>query len=861
MAKKLILSPKLYVVLLIIAAALLTFIGSISYKQISEFKQAANSVTHTLEVETEINNLFAIYSQMESAQLTNLLRKDTLVTSISFQKYIDESNATFKRLNELVLDNPIQETHLTRIGELQNNLVTALKAIAVSPKVRLKYSVNERNKLDEVSHIMAELNQRKNFMLIKEEKLLKERKEEFNSYAFLSPFMILVLGAFAMFVFVLSFIKINNERKSRSRAEAFLSSVMAKTENIVNFYEPIFNDNGEVTDFKLVYANERNKTDFGLDPEVIVGQPISKIFPFTVLNGEYDVLAQSFIDKKEGNLSRQVLLNGKKIWLDSLIRPLNDGLLVIAKNTTHEKESVAKLNTLNLELQEQYEEIKETDEFLQNVIRSTNNVISYFEPILDKEGTIIDFSILYTNEEIKNTTGQSPDELVQKKISEAYPFLMENGVFEFFVEAILTGKPVEFERDYIFNGVHMWFDTYAIKTGDGVCVTSKNISKQKQDEQKILEVNDQLKIQNAILRDAKTLAKIGSYRWDVLSDDEDNSEISDNLYSLLDCEPQEFLPTHENYKKFIHPEDLAGYKKNLKEAIDKKKSVDFSYRIINKSRKIKHFRTTGHFQDNALIGVIQDISTQIKDALKLKEKNQELKRSNEELESFNRVASHDLQEPIRKIQMFISRIEDSDYENLSEKGKEFFTKISSSSERMRMLIKYLLSYSRINKTKSEFTSVSLVEIIDKVQEDLEARIKESGVEIIVDNLPTLNAVPFQMEQLFNNIISNAIKYGGKEDPRIIIDCKKLKRNEIPNNFIKKHKSYYRISIIDNGIGFEQEHADKIFELFQRLHQKTEYSGTGIGLAICKKIAQNHGGHILAESALGKGSTFCVFLPA
>ncbi|WP_282164550.1 ATP-binding protein [Cellulophaga baltica] len=861
MAKKLILSPKLYVVLLIIAAALLTFIGSISYKQISEFKQAANSVTHTLEVETEINNLFAIYSQMESAQLTNLLRKDTLVTSISFQKYIDESNATFKKLNELVLDNPIQQTHLTRIGELQNNLVTALKAIAVSPKVRLKYSVNERNKLDEVSHIMAELNQRKNFMLIKEEKLLKERKEEFNSYAFLSPFMILVLGAFAMFVFVLSFIKINNERKSRSRAEAFLSSVMAKTENIVNFYEPIFNDNGEVTDFKLVYANERNKTDFGLDPEVIVGQPISKIFPFTVLNGEYDVLAQSFIDKKEGNLSRQVLLNGKKIWLESLIRPLNDGLLVIAKNTTHEKESVAKLNTLNLELQEQYEEIKETDEFLQNVIRSTNNVISYFEPILDKEGTIIDFSILYTNEEIKNTTGQSPDELVQKKISEAYPFLMENGVFEFFIEAISTGKPVEFERDYIFNGVHMWFDTYAIKTGDGVCVTSKNISKQKQDEQKILEVNDQLKIQNAILRDAKTLAKIGSYRWDVLSDDEDNSEISDNLYSLLDCEPQEFLPTHENYKKFIHPEDLAGYKKNLKEAIDKKKSVDFSYRIINKSRKIKHFRTTGHFQDNALIGVIQDISTQIKDALKLKEKNQELKRSNEELESFNRVASHDLQEPIRKIQMFISRIEDSDYENLSEKGKEFFTKISSSSERMRMLIKYLLSYSRINKTKSEFTSVSLVEIIDKVQEDLEARIKESGVEIIVDNLPTLNAVPFQMEQLFNNIISNAIKYGGKEDPKIIIDCKKLKRNEIPNNFIKKHKSYYRISIIDNGIGFEQEHADKIFELFQRLHQKTEYSGTGIGLAICKKIAQNHGGHILAESALGKGSTFCVFLPA
>ncbi|WP_158975303.1 ATP-binding protein [Cellulophaga sp. L1A9] len=861
MAKKLILSPKLYIVLLIIAAAMLTFIGSISYKQISEFKEAANAVTHTLEVETEINNLFSIYSQMESAQLTNLLRKDTLVTSISFQKYIDNSNVTFNKLSNLVIDNPIQQTHLTRVGELQINLLAALKAIAVSPKVRLKYSTKERNKLDEVARIMAELNQRKNFMLIKEQKILTESKKEFNSYAFLSPFMVLVLGVFAMFVFVLSFIKINNERKNRTKAEAFLSSVMAKTENIVNFYEPIYNEDNDVIDFKLTYANERNKTDFGLDPETIVGKPISKIFPFTVLNGEYEVLAKSFIEKKESQLSRQVLLNGKKIWLESVMRPLNNGLLIIAKNTTHEKESVAKLNALNLELQEQYEEIKETDEFLQNVIKSTNNVISYFEPIIDKEGIITDFTILYTNEEITNTTGQKPNEVVQKKISEAYPFLMTNGVFELFCKAVDTGKPVEFERDYIFNNVHMCFDTYAIKTGDGVCVTSMNISKQKQDERKILEINEQLKRQNAILKDAKTLAKIGSYRWSFLDEKEESSDISDNLYILLDCKPQEFPPTHENYKKFIHPEDLPGYKESIKEAIDKKKSVDFSYRIINNSRKIKHFRTTGHFQDDALIGVIQDITNQVKGALKLKEKNQELKRSNEELESFNRVASHDLQEPIRKIQMFISRIEDTDYDNLSERGKEFFAKITSSSERMRMLIKYLLSYSRINKTKSEFTTVSLEEIIEKVQEDLEARIKESGVDIVIDNLPTINAVPFQMEQLFNNLISNAIKYRGEEAPRIIINCKKIKRNGIPDNFVKKYKSYYRISIIDNGIGFEQEHADKIFELFQRLHQKTEYSGTGIGLAICKKITQNHGGHISAESILGKGSTFCIYLPA
>jgi light-regulated signal transduction histidine kinase (bacteriophytochrome) len=178
-----------------------------------------------------------------------------------------------------------------------------------------------------------------------------------------------------------------------------------------------------------------------------------------------------------------------------------------------------------------------------------------------------------------------------------------------------------------------------------------------------------------------------------------------------------------------------------------------------------------------------------------------------------------------------------------------------------MLIRYLLSYSRINRTKNDFEEVNLQHILDKVQEDLEDRINASDVSLVIDDLPTVKAIPFQMEQLFNNLISNAIKYRGLENPRIVIDCKKLKKNEITDDFIKKSKSYYRISVLDNGIGFDQEHAEKIFELFQRLHQKNEYSGTGIGLAICKKIVQNHNGHIIANSTLGIGTAFCFYLPA
>ena len=859
--KRLVSSPKLYVILLILATALLIFIGSISYKQIIEFRDAANRVNHTMMVEKEINNLFSIYTRMESAELKNLLKKDTLSYVSSFKKYINAADSSLYKVKTLVNDNPIQQNHLVRVGELQNDLVQSLKALSSSPKTRIKFSRNELNRIDKVAHIMAELSQRKNFMLNKEEALLQERKEKYNSEAIFTPMMILFLGVFALIVFVISFIRINKERQNRSKAEAFLASVMANTENIINYYEPVFDDNEKVKDFRLMYANERNRVDLELAPEDITGKLMSEILPFVKLNGEYEKLAQSYTEKKVIQLNRQVLINNNKIWLESNVRPLSNGILVVAKNTTFEKESIARLNDLNDELQIQYKELQDTEAFLQNVIKSTNNVVSYFEPIRDPSNKIIDFIILYTNDEITKATGDDPNEILNKTISETYPFLMENGVFENYVDCIENDKSLEYERDYVFKGTQKWYSSFVIKTGDGICVTSIDITSQKQNEQKLIDVNEQLRIQNSILKEAKAIAKIGSYSWDILDDKSKETKISDNLYHLLGCEPNEFLGTHENFKKFIHTDDLDNYELNIKQAIEKNKPIDFIYRVISKKNKIKHFRTAGNIQGHLLVGVIQDVTSLVKGDQKLKEKNQELKRSNEELESFNRVASHDLQEPIRKIQMFISRIADADLDNFSDKSKSYFDKIINSSDRMRMLIKYLLSYSRINKTKKDFVSVNLADILEKVQEDLEARIKESGVEITVDNLPTLNAVPFQMEQLFNNLLSNAIKYRGIEDPKVVIDCKKLKRSEIPDDFVKKYKAYYRISVLDNGIGFDQEHSEKIFELFQRLHQKNEYSGTGIGLAICKKIVENHNGHIIAESKSGKGASFCVYLPA
>tara|TARA_R110002012_G_scaffold263456_1_gene446272 strand:+ start:102997 stop:105585 length:2589 start_codon:yes stop_codon:yes gene_type:complete len=859
--KNLISSNKFYVALAVIAITLLIFIGTFSYKKTADLKNSSDAISHTLEVEKEINNLFATYSQMESAQLKTLLKQDTIIITGNLQKHLIAADESYQKLKILVYDNPIQLTHLKRVEELKNNLVKALGLITNPQKNNIRLSKNLIAKIDDVAYIMAELNQRKKFMLAKEDSLLQERKKEYQSQAFLTPMMSLLLGMFALLVFIVSFLKINSERKNRANAETFLASVLSNTENIINYYEPVFDDSNQVKDFRVKYANERNKIDLNLDPEKMKGKLISEVLPFVKLHGEYEKLITAFTEKKLFTLNRQVQLNGDVIWLESNIRPLSDGLLIIAKNTSFEKESVARLNDLNEKLQEQYEELKETEEFLQNVIKSTNNIVSYFEPVKNSENKIVDFKILYTNEEITATTGDIPDEILGKNISEVYPVLMGNGVFEILSDTVKNNKINTYVRSYVFNEKLFWFDTYVIKTGEGICVTSRNITAQKDNEQKILIANEQLNSQNSILKEAKKIAKIGSFRWNLDENDLEPSTISENLFDLLGYDANEFNAEHNTFKKLIHPDDLANYESELQKAFEQKKPVNYSYRIITKNKKIKHFRTTGNFQGTTLVGVIQEVTNQIKGAQKLKEKNQELERSNAELESFNRVASHDLQEPIRKIQMFISRIADNDLDKMSEKSKGYFEKINNSSERMRLLIKYLLSYSRINKSKNDFSEVKLNDILDKVQEDLEDRIKDSGVSITVDELPAVRAIPFQMEQLFNNLISNAIKYKGIEDPKIVITCKKLNRNEISDDFIKKSKWYYRISVLDNGIGFDQEHSEKIFELFQRLHQKNEYSGTGIGLAICKKIVQNHKGHIIAESELGKGAAFCFYLPA
>ncbi|WP_229253790.1 PAS domain-containing protein [Dyadobacter sp. NIV53] len=242
--------------------------------------------------------------------------------------------------------------------------------------------------------------------------------------------------------------------------------------------------------------------------------------------------------------------------------------------------------------------------------------------------------------------------------------------------------------------------------------------------------------------------------------------------------------------------------------------------------------------------------------------NQELINSNNNLQQFAYAASHDMQEPLRKIQSFSSRLQEMYTKELDKNGIFMLNRMQDAAKRMSMMIDDLLAYSRLTTKEGEFVAVDLNTIITEVISDLEIGIQEQGAQIEVDQLPSIFGNQRQLLQLFQNLISNAIKYRLSEQiPEISITYQKTSEEEVANfpNFLKDHP-YVLIKIQDNGIGFDEKYLDRIFQMFQRLHGKSEYSGSGIGLALCKKVAQNHHGYITAKSAPGEGSVFMVYLP-
>ncbi len=342
---------------------------------------------------------------------------------------------------------------------------------------------------------------------------------------------------------------------------------------------------------------------------------------------------------------------------------------------------------------------------------------------------------------------------------------------------------------------------------------------------------------------------------------------TDGMYAIYEVDKDYKELTTEFMVSFIHPTNKEIISKEIYNAIENCLDLNIEYKIVTQKNNVKIIKCILKtvINDNGipvkLIGSIRDLTNHSLIEENLKNKVEELHNSNKELEDFAYIASHDLQEPLRKITTFSGRLSEKYKDVLQGEGLMYLNRMTASAENMRSLINNLLDFSRISKTMHVFEPVNLNTILKNVKVDLELVIDETKTVIENQNLPIIDAISSQMKQLFTNLLSNAIKFL-KPDlaPHIKIEISNISDQEIINRGLSLGIKYFKIQITDNGIGFEPDYAVKIFQVFHRLHGKSEYPGSGVGLAICKKIIENHHGVIYAENIDTIGSKFLFILP-
>lgn len=363
-------------------------------------------------------------------------------------------------------------------------------------------------------------------------------------------------------------------------------------------------------------------------------------------------------------------------------------------------------------------------------------------------------------------------------------------------------------------------------------------------------------------------ADLGSFEVNLVTKEVSTSNRFDAIFGT------DHSKEHGYYIHSIHPDDRPLREQAYQQAF-KTGLLTYEARMVWKDGSVHWIRVWGniYFDETSkpvkLQGVVQDITAQKEFAeelgrqvrertLALESKNKELERSNANLEEFAHAASHDLKEPIRKIHYFTSRLKDRLSNRLNEEESALFAPIERAMERMSELIDDLLLYSHVSQRPHKKESVDLNVKLQRVLEDLEVDIQEKGAVIQASTLPVINGYRRQLQQLFHNLITNAIKYSKAGiTPQIVISSSTVSAAEAG---LAGTDTYHLIEFSDNGIGFEQEYAEKIFHMFTRLHGKNEYSGTGVGLSIAKKVVENHSGYISAEGLPGTGSVFKIYLP-
>lgn len=481
------------------------------------------------------------------------------------------------------------------------------------------------------------------------------------------------------------------------------------------------------------------------------------------------------------------------------------------------------------------------------------------------------------NQTLCNALGYCKDEILDRSIYDLYHPECHPQVGEAFHAFVYTGEVKDAQlvlQRKDGSQLEVSLNVRAILDEDGnvlhSCSSWRDITDRKRLERQLQQVNEeleqrvedrtqQLRKANQSLQQSQERLELaleasdaGWWHWQVQAGE---LEWSPAYAQMFGFEEEDLQANYQIWEKLVHPEDMPWINEKLNAHLqDSSVPYGFDYRLRTPSGAWQWIANLGKVverdeqgQPVRMAGMHLDISDRKEIEEQLQQLNQELKRSNEELGQFAYVASHDLQEPLRMVKSFTELLAKRYQGQLDDKADRYMNYITDGATRMQTLISDLLAYSRAGRFELTLKPTNLEQVVEQVCSDLQTVIQGKNAKIEVEPLPILDADPTQMQQLIQNLITNAIKYCEADVPLVQI------RAELAQDC-------WTISIQDNGIGIDPEYAERIFVIFQRLHNKDDYSGTGIGLAICKKIVERHSGTIWMDSQIGQGSTFSFTLP-
>lgn len=635
---------------------------------------------------------------------------------------------------------------------------------------------------------------------------------------------------------------------------------LSSSATYVEIYRTQRDANGQLVDFQLVRVSGSAPGLWQLPQSECVGQLISQLAPETT--GQY--LIRQFGLVVDFGRSVRFELESYALW----VTKQDDGVRVTYESTTTqqppfvESASIENLSAVTA-LDQAQRSLLQWDTIYQQVVDNTQAGLLLARPVRNEKAEIIDFQYILTNEYNARTTGRSVAEMTGTLVGDLFPGWQESDLFRYYVEAVETQQPQRIVFFYEAYGMKGWFDGSFTCIDGCILYTYTDVTAYKEAEleqqqnaallEQVMNMTPAAIVLNRSIRnEAGEIIDLRMMKLNQMAADILQNPIDKIQYRRV----SRYIPGSVETPLFEQCRQV------IETGVPIRMEVPWADRWYDFS--------VVKFGDGVVLAA-QDITPAHQYWEQLEQANSELKRSNENLQSFAFVASHDLQEPLRKIISFSDMLATQSAGQFSEETADIVRRINVSAIRMRLLIHDLLAYSQVDTRQDSFKPVDIAALIQELQEhELWEMIYQRKAEIHLGELPIVTADQLQMRQLFQNLLSNAIKFCYYDTmPRVHISGRLVEGADIPVGLIPSGKAvkmkktdarFVEISIADNGIGFDEKYLDRIFQVFQRLHGRSEFTGSGIGLAICHKIVERHGGTITASSQPGKGSTFRVYLP-